>query len=363
MTELTGRVVLITGAGKGAGRLLARALAERGATVAANDISPINVEQVVDEIHAQGGQARAYIEDVAKKLGAQYLINQVEEDFGRIDILINHASVEPHVPLLEIDEWDWHRVLDVNLTGAFLMTQSVGRLMRAQGRGMIINLIAAGKPESETGAAFAATMSGLEGFSRQAAFELSPYGIAVHAMESNNTIVDRVLALLDRRKGQAMKELLEYRAKLIARLVEAAQEFRRECLALPDVTMPLEAGGWTVHQIAAHTRDVHQLVYGPRARRTAAEDNPEFQNFNGEEYMVEHYSKSESLAKILDELVEQVESLAEELGALPPKAWARVSSHVMLGRDLTLQTWVEKDLAHIEEHLEAVRSWKSERMG
>ena len=196
MSELTGRVVLITGAGKGAGRLLVRAFAGHGAFVAANDISPINVEQVVDEIHSRGGQARAYIEDVAKKLGAQYIINQVEEDFGRIDILINHASVEPHVPLLEIDEWDWHRVLDVNLTGAFLMTQSVGRLMRVQGRGTIINLIAAGKPEIETGAAFAATMSGLEGFSRQAAFELNPFGIDVHAMKSDDTIVDRIMIML-----------------------------------------------------------------------------------------------------------------------------------------------------------------------
>jgi hypothetical protein len=160
-----------------------------------------------------------------------------------------------------------------------------------------------------------------------------------------------------------MKELLEYRAKLIARLVEAAHEFRQACLAVPDVTMPLEAGGWTVHQIAAHTRDVHQLVYGPRARRTDAEDNSVFQNFNGEEYMAEKYSKSESLAEILDELVEQVENLAEELRALPPKAWARVSSHVLLGRDITLQTWVEKDLAHIQEHLAAVRKWRSERMG
>ena len=127
------KVVLITGAGKGAGRLLAQAFAERGASVAANDISPVNVEQVVDQINALGGRAKAYIEDVAKKLGAQYIINQVEEDFGQIDILVNHAAVEPHVPLLEIDEWDWHRVLDVNLTGTFLMTQSVGRLMRAQG--------------------------------------------------------------------------------------------------------------------------------------------------------------------------------------------------------------------------------------
>jgi hypothetical protein len=156
-----------------------------------------------------------------------------------------------------------------------------------------------------------------------------------------------------------MKELLEYRTKLIARLVEAADDFHRECLAVQDVTMPLEAGGWTVHQIAAHTRDVHKLVYGLRVRRTAAEDNPEFQNFNGEEYMAEYYSKSEPLNEILDELVGQVESLAEELRSLPSQAWARESSHVMLGRDLTLQTWVEKDLAHIEEHLATVRKGKS----
>jgi len=200
VNELTGRVVLITGAGKGAGRLLAQALAGHGATVAANDISPINVEQVVDEINARGGQARAYIEDVAKKLGAQYIINQVEEDFGRIDILINHASVEPHVPLLEIDEWDWHRVLDVNLTGAFLMTQSVGRLMREKGGGVILNIIPGanraprnGGDENTQRAAFFASMAGLESFSQQAACELAPYGIRVHAVKSDSglgTILD-----------------------------------------------------------------------------------------------------------------------------------------------------------------------------
>jgi hypothetical protein len=71
--------------------------------------------------------------------------------------------------------------------------------------------------------------------------------------------------------------------------------------------------------------------------------------------MAEHYSKSEPLNEILDELVERVESLAEELRALPSQAWARVSSHAMLGRDLALQTWVEKDLAHIQEHLETIK--------
>ena len=196
MTDLTGKVVLITGAGKGAGRLLAQAFAERGALVAANDISPINVEHVVEEIHSRGGQARAYIEDVAKKIGAQYIVNQVEEDFGRIDILINHASVEPHVPLLQIDEWDWHRVLDVNLTGTFLMTQSAGRLMRAQGGGMILNIVPAKDPGTGASAAFIATINGLEGFTRQAALELKPYGVHVQAIKSGEDVVSRVMTLL-----------------------------------------------------------------------------------------------------------------------------------------------------------------------
>ena len=195
MNELNDKVVLITGAGKGCGRILAGAFAERGACVAANDISPINVEEAVNDILRKGGRAKAYVEDIAKKVGAQLIINQVEDDFGRIDILINHAAVEPHIPLLDLDEWDWHLVLDVNLSGAFLMTQSVGRVMRAKGGGIIINLISESNHESES--AFVASMNGLKGFTAQAARELSPYGIHVHAVESDpNTIVEKVFALV-----------------------------------------------------------------------------------------------------------------------------------------------------------------------
>jgi NAD(P)-dependent dehydrogenase (short-subunit alcohol dehydrogenase family) len=179
------KVVLITGAGKGSGRKLAEAFANCCATVAANDISPINVEELVAEINAQGGNAKAYIEDVAKKVGAQVLVKQVEDDFGRIDILVNHAAVEPRSPLLDMDEWDWHRVLDVNLTGAFLMTQSVGRVMREAGGGVIVNFISeAGGDESPQRAAFFASMAALESFSRQAAFELAQYGVRVHTVKT-----------------------------------------------------------------------------------------------------------------------------------------------------------------------------------
>jgi len=156
-----------------------------------------------------------------------------------------------------------------------------------------------------------------------------------------------------------MRELKEYRTNLINRLVEAAHEFRAEALAAKEAYAPLEPGGWNIHQIAAHTRDVDQLVYGSRVRKTADEINPEFQNFDGEAYMAEHYKMDKSLNDILDEFVAQVESLAGMLREFPPEMWARTSSHVMLGRGITLQTWVEKDLAHIEEHLKSIRKDKA----
>ncbi|HMB23688.1 MAG TPA: SDR family NAD(P)-dependent oxidoreductase [Anaerolineales bacterium] len=197
MDWLKDKVVLITGAGKGSGRSLAEAFARQGAIVAANDISPINVEEVVEQIRTQGGRAKAYIDDIAKKVGVQNIVNQVEDDFGQIDVLVNHAAVEPRVPLLNMDEWDWHRVLDVNLTGAFLMTQSVGRVMRARGSGVIVNLIAE-SARDENEAAFVASMQGLAAFTRQAAHELSPYGIRVHLAENaSGRIVEDVLALFD----------------------------------------------------------------------------------------------------------------------------------------------------------------------
>lgn len=180
--DLKNKVILITGAGKGSGCQLAEEAAARGAIIAANDISPINVEDVVATIKARGGQARAYIEDIAKKVGAQSVIKNVEDDFGTIDILINHAAVEPHVSLLTMDEWDWHRTLDVNLTGAFLMIQSVGRVMKAKGQGLILNLVAGAADGSvKEAGAYLASKAGLTELSHQADAELSRHGVRVHA--------------------------------------------------------------------------------------------------------------------------------------------------------------------------------------
>lgn len=190
---MKGKVVLITGAGKGIGRKLAEVLAAQGAIVAANDISPINVDEVVSGIRAKGGQAKVYVEDVAKKVGAQMIVKSVEDEFGALDILVNHAAVEPHTPLLNMDEWDWHRVLDVNLTGAFLMSQTAGRVMKEKGSGVIINLVAGASERSKEAGAFLASKAGLDELSRQLARELNPHGVNVVSA----TTLEEVLKILE----------------------------------------------------------------------------------------------------------------------------------------------------------------------
>ncbi|MBN1665440.1 MAG: SDR family NAD(P)-dependent oxidoreductase [Anaerolineales bacterium] len=180
--HLSGKVVLITGAGRGLGRRLALAFARQGAFVAANDITPINLDETVAQVEAAGGCIRPYLEDIASKLAIQTLLAAVLDDWGRIDVLVNHAQVRPRSSLLEIDEWDWRRAIDVNLTGAVLLIQSVAREMRArnqdnQGNGQIINLAPPDGP-----AAFTASKAGLAGLTAQAATELQAYNIHINTI-------------------------------------------------------------------------------------------------------------------------------------------------------------------------------------
>lgn len=205
MPDLDGKIVLITGAGRGYGRELALALAARGATLALNDISPLNVDAVAAKISSAGGQASVYLHDVAKKVAVQTLVNQTLDDFGRIDILINSANVEHSAGLLEMDEWDLHRVFEVNTIGTFLVIQSVARVMREQGGGLIVNLL--GDMERNLPPAYAASRRAVAELTRRAAVELSAHRIRVYGlgqgMEPEPTFVSleqAVLALLSSEK-------------------------------------------------------------------------------------------------------------------------------------------------------------------
>ena len=164
--------------------------------MAANDISPVNLDETVAHILAAGGQAKAYVEDIAKKMPVQTLLNAVLDDFGRIDILVNCAEVEPQKSVLEMDDWDWQRTLDVNLNGAFLLTQSAGRIMKEKGGGVIVHV--GERPKgTEKRAAYFTSKAGLAALSALAAYELSEAGIRVYHVQPEETgdVVRHILEL------------------------------------------------------------------------------------------------------------------------------------------------------------------------
>jgi len=180
MSDVQDKVVLITGAGNGLGQAFCRAFTAAGANVAANDLTDINLFPLAEEARREGGEMKIFTNDISKKLALQQTISEVLEAWGRIDILVNHASVQPHHALLEMDEWDWRRTVDVILTGTFLMTQSVGRVMKELGGGAILNVGPA--PGDAPRAAYLAAKAGVLAFTAAAAEELSPLNILVNAV-------------------------------------------------------------------------------------------------------------------------------------------------------------------------------------
>ena len=150
-----------------------------------------------------------------------------------------------------------------------------------------------------------------------------------------------------------MKELLEYRVFLVNRLRQAAKEFYETAGSLDPSSK--WSGEWTLHQIAAHIRTLNH-VYEERAREILAEENPLFENFDPEAWMLSHYEPQEPFKKILDEFKANVDNLCVSLSVLPVEAWSRESRHETIGDSLPLQLWVERGLAHIEDHLLEIKS-------
>ena len=184
MQEFQGKIVLVTGAGRNLGRAIALQFAARGARLALNDINPDSLDETADLVRAGGGEAETFVFDVAKRMPVEAMINQILDDFGQIDILINNAAVHPRARIVDMDEWDWHRTLDVNLGGPFFAMQQAGRAMQTSGGGVIINL---GAMESNNllqsnSSAFLASKAGLLALTRAAALEFASFNIRVNAV-------------------------------------------------------------------------------------------------------------------------------------------------------------------------------------
>src|SRR3990172_4244462 len=202
-SPLFGKVAIITGAGRhrGIGRHVALALARHGADIAVTgsgrqpesfppderEIGWRDIDSVAEEVRAIGRRALALVVDITKPEDAQRLVDETKREFGRLDILVNNAAAgrgRDRVPLVDLEESEWRRVLDVNLNGTFLVTKAVGRALIEQRKGgRVVNISSvAGRQGIPNFGAYATTKAGLILFTQVLAAELASHRINVNCV-------------------------------------------------------------------------------------------------------------------------------------------------------------------------------------
>ena len=183
--QLTGKVVLVTGAQQGIGAATVREFSAAGADVAINWLDDeVAAQHVAEELGARGRRAFLVQADVSRLEQVQPMVSAVRDGLGAIDILVNNAGIFPRVPFLEMTEHDWDQVLDVNLKGSCFCAQYVAKAMVAAGRqGAIINIASgAALRGSPRGVHYVASKGGVLSLTRAMALELAPYRIRVNAI-------------------------------------------------------------------------------------------------------------------------------------------------------------------------------------
>lgn len=177
------RVALVTGAGVGMGKAISLRLAREGMSVGVLDIDSTSAEQVAQEINNTGGRAVCVTADVSKRSQVEAAVENVRTALGAITVLVNNAGVEDFTAFEEIDDDNWDKMMNVNLKGAYTVTQVVLPDMLDQAWGRIINLASMG---AQTGAAtmvhYTASKGGIVAMTRSLAIELGSKGITVNSI-------------------------------------------------------------------------------------------------------------------------------------------------------------------------------------
>jgi 3-oxoacyl-[acyl-carrier protein] reductase len=219
---LEGKTVLVTGGSRGIGAAIATACADAGADVAVGYVeNRAGAERTVEAVEERGRKAEAFKADVSDPGQVADMVRAVTERFGRIDALVNNAGIMPESPVLEMSVEEWKRVLDVDLTGAFLCTREVVPAMVERGEGSIVMIASRLGQIGFAGVAhYAAAKAGVIGLTKSLAKELGPKGIRVNAVAPGVTVTDMAAEVMQGEVGQ--RRLAELPAGRFARPEEVA---------------------------------------------------------------------------------------------------------------------------------------------
>lgn len=180
--DLTGRVAIVTGAGRGLGRAIALGLCRHGASIVAVSRTVAQVEKVAAEIDDLGGRALAIQVDTSNRADVERMVSRTLEHFGQIDVLVNNAGIDIIKPALDYAEDEWDKILDINLKGYFLCAQAVGRVMVERKSGSILmNSSIAGSVGINHLVPYASAKGGVNQLVRTLASEWAPHGVRVNA--------------------------------------------------------------------------------------------------------------------------------------------------------------------------------------
>jgi 3-oxoacyl-[acyl-carrier protein] reductase len=222
--RLEGKSAIVTGAGRGIGKAIAKRFLEEGARVMICDLEPERLQAAGEELAAIG-TVQSEVVNVTSREEVERLVDRAKEEFGRIDVLANNAGISRFEPFLEITDENWNDTLAINLTGVFLCSQVVATEMKNQGSGAIVNMGSTNGILGEEGLAhYNASKAGVILLTKTMAIELAPHNVRV-----NSVCPGFILTELQLESGMSQETIQDYTSMIplnrYGRVEEVANAF------------------------------------------------------------------------------------------------------------------------------------------